>query len=1147
MDGTLTASAIDQFTDFLTVISSNQDSADRARQLKILKRYCDEQFSASHDQTNFPDLLSAWSRASQSNEESTLSAIPSALTQFLRTISTQVEFRDFGLSLCHSLLKRDTLRLFDRGLSSPKSKDHLISPCLQLLTEITSFDGGALASNVFSRRDLLYRRLDGVLSQAPVESQEPTAHRAALEFLLANLKYLDSASKSELITHSKTVYAAVRSLSNEQPDVVTKVLHALRKSVLNDENLSKQMKVRCFNSGVLSALAKLYDYQSESFHAEDGDRRVGVRDALQQLLLQTCTTTNGVLHGQTGWYPVGTDLQVWEQDESMIDLGLDSPYHFDDYTEKVPVKNATLSAFIQSLKPESDVLQASLITAVFKAAPELVADYFTKKPKLLVPPGDDPVWRGQFAFLFSVVQLPVPQNCGWPENAPLMPPPLSIVIESILPRPTDRATIGKCLRMNEDIMIISSARLLTVAFNKLDSVLRIFNSMPSDSPLWKQASRNLIDLFTDRVPPLQDIITALQSHENADEQVRTAILECIATYHTILPSITAGSKFDIGPTLSKGLQTLESDGLDPPIRDPLNDQVQHLIQIANISPATKWFHKSSTEDVSLVVQLLKCCAKQSDDPIVKQAIPILKPILSSKGILSHRSHTRSLDALVSSLTTTKKWQPDPGTYRFLDNCMTRTMQRPVKYLDQLEHAQHLVSDSKELSLLACCVGEQWPFVLKKEGEDKKGIKSITEWVARLFSALQAAGENYRVMTHIQEEMLRQCEGNEMAKAALKKALEKQRKKPAKLLNLEMEIEMQGTELNAHKTNSPSHNTHQELKPPLELSTIFLPPPPIPTSLAPLTRWTKPDFESEIQSGRLASLIRCLISSDPEIRLSALHTLQTVMHAVEQSSYSEKTQLYLLLGELLETVRTHSLALPTPAKIESQPPPPPPAIIAEMAVHFLPTLADPSSPFYRKTNSYLLAAPRWSTPHILPHWINETFLSEPESDDSEIPPSVGGGGHVNAQALEIEHFLDLLLTSLRREEDMDLFRRAGVFGRVFDYFLTPACTGRIARKILQLVYAATRVQGASDTLITRAGVREWLDVARRARAMGRDHIQSGNGGGYAGAGTGTGGNGEGEMVALVDALRMEVERTCDHEAIKRWESERPVFKLVSREE
>ena len=138
-----------------------------------------------------------------------------------------------------------------------------------------------------------------------------------------------------------------------------------------------------------------------------------MREDIHKFLLQACTTQDGALLQQSGWYPSGFDFEASTRtDDDGIDLGLDSPYYFDEYESAVPVRNANLSAFLQSLRPDKDTLQAELIVAIFEAAPELVADYFTKRPKFTSRPNDEAAWRGQVAFIFSVINLPVPHNCG---------------------------------------------------------------------------------------------------------------------------------------------------------------------------------------------------------------------------------------------------------------------------------------------------------------------------------------------------------------------------------------------------------------------------------------------------------------------------------------------------------------------------------------------------------------------------------------------------------------------------------------------------------------------------------------------------------------------------------------------------------------
>lgn len=1068
-----------------------------------------------------------------------LVTIPGVLVQFFQIISGRLDFRDFGLSLCHSLLKRDQVRLFDKALSAPRSKDHLIAVSLQLLTEIIAFDEGALASNVFGRRDILYRRLDGILGSAlSAQGKLLTAHQAALRFLLANLKYLDTTAKTEIINHGKTLFSAIRSLPSEEPHVVLETLDALERWILDDKTLSKHLKGRCFNSGILTALSKLYEYEQDlQSGPESKNSQVTVRDSLHKLLLRICTTSEAILLPQTGWYPTGTNPDMVEQDENTIDLGLDSPYYFDDYAEKVPVKNGGLSTFIQGLKPGEDLLHAKLTTAIFAAAPELVAEYFSKKQKFLAPSGDDPLWRGQFAFLFSVVQLDVPKNFGWPEHLPETPPPLSIAIESILPRSFERANTSKCLHSDDDIVVLSTLRFLTIALEKLDSVLRTIDQATTKSHLWSQAWLKLVNLSVERVPPPQEVVTTLQKLGTDKENLRISVLECLAKYHKVLPSVVAGLKFDITPLLSNALLTLESSELDNSLRETLQQQLSHELTIASGSSTTKWWHKATSETLSTVSLLLRFCVNFSDATVTKQARHVLVNLLSGKGVLT--ATTRSLDALLISLTSTKKWQAEAPTYRFLDNCMIRTMQRPVRYIDMVENLQMQESDKKELSLVAACMAEQWPFVFKNEN-DKSAVKNIAGWIARFFSALGSAGENYRVLMRFQDDMLSAAKGHEKAEKALVNAFEQQRKKPA---TLDEPSSSDGVE-KVNSTDVVFQDVDHVLpsREPIDLDKVFVPLPAIPRTMNGLTRWENPDFESEVQSGRLSNLILCLISPDQEIRIQAFHTLQTVMHAAEQSTYTEKTQLYLLLGEVSETIKNHSTHHNTQQPSGSTPDThPPPSIISALATSILNVISDPSSPFYQKTNAFLLRSPSWNLHHVIQRWANSVFHTEPESDDTfagGAPSSVSASttsDSRNAQTQEISHFIHtILVPSIRTPADVDLLRRAQIYTRLFTYYAAPICPPSLRKLILQVVHRTSRIPGGSDMLITRTGVREWLRVVREIRE-------------HSGSGAGRAGKVDVEMRELVDALLVEIGETCDHAVVDRWELMRPLFKVAATEE
>jgi nucleolar pre-ribosomal-associated protein 1 len=1104
---------VDQFKNLLTSIQRNEDLAEKEIQLKVLRQYCDDQASSKND-LDFPDLLATWSFAAQSNSELLLSAVPAALAQFFRTISTELDFREFGLSLCQSLLRREQLLLFDRGLSAPKFKDFLISPCLRLLTETVSFDGGALAGNVFSRRDVVFRRLDTLLDTSPSSQEDtdrrrPTVRRNAQRLLLALLKYLDSESRAELISQGKILHSCIRKLSLDGGDIVRDLLESFRRHLI-DADLLKQVKVRFLNPGNLSLLAALYDFELEEADQTDAAQQIlSVREAAHTFLVHVCTSASAVLLPQWGWYPSGFGQQTsMSTDDNTIELGLESPYYFDEYKTAIPVNNSNLSSFLQNLRPERDTLQAELITKTFEAAPELVADYFVKRPRLPSTSKDEAAWRNQLAFIFSIINLPVPEGCGSQGGMPALPPPISVVVESILPRPVDRAAISQWLKSSDDIKVMSAARLMTKALEKLTDIQEMFKRAPASADLWIQASSKLGDLMTSRAPTYHDFVTALQQMPRNQFTSRAAILECLATYNQVLPSAARGSKFDVGPLIIEVISQILAENVDAPDRE---DGLSRIVKIATSSSTIKWWHKSSSDQLSPFVSLIKVYVT---DPFLALDPAIKKPIfegLQKAGII--RADSAAAEAVTYSLC-----DRDEQVYLFAENCMIRTSKQPVKYLDQLEVAQEATSDDRPVSLIACCVAEQWPYILKTSNAST--AKDLAEWVAGLFALLALAGENEVILVrYLRKEMYDQS--GEFRKT-LAKAFKYEDEHPDDLPRIGKNTATQESHPSNGLATTPA-KVEPMSTPPFDLTTVFPPSQPLPSSLKGLTKWSNPDFDSELApplaASRIARLIQCLCSATDEVRLQAQQTLQTLMHALSKSTHPEKDQLYLLLGEVCETAKQHALTAAAPSRPltngisnsqKREKDPSLPSFIAALATLFLSNLTNPADKMYAKTNRYLLLGPTWTpVTRVIPYWIDQILLQEPEYDEPDM------------WEMEVGRFLDVLIAGMRSEQDLELYRKSGIFERLGSLYFTVPLGGEgkvgMKKKILHVFCNTMEVEGGADTLITRVGVRAWLDMVRVHEER------------------------EIEMVRVVAALKGKLKERCSKEYIERWESDRPIFR------
>ena len=592
------------FKTFLDSIAYGKECSERSECLALLRDFLEAQKPRDHDAQHdvfLPDLFQTWSYAAQTNNESLLSAVPAVLALLLRTVSSLIDFREHGRRLCKTLLRHDQLKLISNGITSNKVKEHVISPCVRLLTEVVSYDGGALARHLYAQRDSTFKRLDTLLGFRKVSSEgamqdrrKPSIRYNAVRYLLANLKFQDQAAKSEILSQGRIIRALFKDIKADSPEIITDILDVITRHVVRDESLPRNIKSRLLTDAVLGRIATLYNYEADT--EELHDERKPVDKAAHDFLLLVCTTENlGVLVTQSGWYPPYTDTDGLEaadvEGSDYIDLGLESSGLSEKYHDRVPVRNSTLSTFIQSLRPYANTMQSELVLAIFKAAPELVADYFLKKRSFTLDPKLTPTWLGYSAFVFSTVQLAVPECYGRHDGYPTRPPPTAVVIENIVPQPLTQKVMKRCLNQNEKIITFFAVRLLTVALEKLQQVLQTFRSSGSQAIIWEQASTRLIAEFCRRSPGMKDVIAVFRDAADNDGQQREAVARLMVLYYRIVPQLALEEKFDISLALLNLLSRVDKHAQGAEESDLHFRELGHLLEIAYQSPDMRWWHK----------------------------------------------------------------------------------------------------------------------------------------------------------------------------------------------------------------------------------------------------------------------------------------------------------------------------------------------------------------------------------------------------------------------------------------------------------------------------------------------------------------------------------------------------------------------------
>ena len=535
------------------------------------------------------DIIKTWHLATQTNVDYLYSSVTAVLALFLKTISGSIEFRDFGNQLCKSLLQDNQVRLFDKGLSASKSKEYLISPCLRLLTEIVTFDGGRAARAVFRHREITFKRLEVFLGMrrpshgGGAETQrKPSVRGNALRFLYANLRLQTPSAKMNLLAQGKVLRALLEDVLEDAPNVVLSLVDVLKKDVALDKTLSQAAKGRIFNKWTLSHLATLCDYEETENISE---QRETVQNSIHKFFSLVCTSPDyGVLDKFEQEFPPAKHEELYGAPKLSYSRILD------DTRPRDEGKTSRLVSFLQSLRPYASTLQSELICAVFEKAPGLVSEYFSGIRSFSFDPKPTATWTGYCSFMLTTARLPLPKEFIVLRTSGGIPPPSHTIIDCIMPLPLTKKAMTRCLNQSINLIKYLSTRVLTAVFEKFGEMLEICKMRPKHSALapdsrWGQLYSDLEIEFSNRIPDIEHIITQLRNCPKSNALLHESFTHLVALYCKILPQVALEANLDVSLALSDALTESPED-------DSIRQlELTHLLEIAKRSPGMQWWHK----------------------------------------------------------------------------------------------------------------------------------------------------------------------------------------------------------------------------------------------------------------------------------------------------------------------------------------------------------------------------------------------------------------------------------------------------------------------------------------------------------------------------------------------------------------------------
>lgn len=591
------------FKRFLDSILYSTEQDDVPRKRAILREYLDTQKGRGKDDKDklfLQNLIQAWDFAAETNFEAVLAQVTAVLALLFKVLASHGDLLDYGNLLAKAILQPSVARRLVRSTSAAPNKDNVISPALRLLTELTRFNEGAFARAVYGKRDFtlepkILGRNIGLRKEQSVADQQkkPSVRTTAVRYFLTHLRYQDERAKSELLSNTNVVRAVFDHLSTDPPFLIFDIFDVLKSHVFQDKAIARSTKSRILNGKTLSRIASLYSYEVAEGSLQEGQQ---TPDQLaHDFLRMVCTDpAYGVMLPTSGFYPSTFDDEDGDVDDAAdfgIDLGVDS---LDTPGKTSKIRNVILSEFVLSQRPYANTLHQELAVEIFKACPELVVDYFTKRRDFSYDPKLTSTWIGYSAFLFQTIQIPVPQYFGAKRGYRDHPPPVSVMLQSILPQPLNQQVLSKCLNHSSDLIQMFAIRVLIVALQKLQNMVQVLNDANAVKPskLWVQASKRLIAECSRRCPQIRTIFLALKKPGLRDMK-RESITRLLRLYYEVTPQAALQEKFDVSLPLCNALAEVEKPTAAPEDKVFRVMELEHWIQMARHSPAMRWWQKQS--------------------------------------------------------------------------------------------------------------------------------------------------------------------------------------------------------------------------------------------------------------------------------------------------------------------------------------------------------------------------------------------------------------------------------------------------------------------------------------------------------------------------------------------------------------------------
>ncbi|KAJ7095895.1 ribosome 60S biogenesis N-terminal-domain-containing protein [Mycena belliarum] len=661
------------------------------------------------------ELFAIWERT-QARQPAVIVLILSLLSSLLLLLSSHYTYHAAGHPILRTLLTPPWMKKLNSYLGGSHNEVLLVT--LKLFNGMTAFGGGRERKSVLESFAWETKSLPKLLNMRRKSKGDDSVDPLAKPdirtlYMFFCLSFLEQESPSQLKTlfleqHREAFFSIFRGLAQDPFVVIRKVLEICWTGIWLDPKIKRTLKIGLFSEITVAQLLKLYERPI----AEDGDPEHVPADLAHHFLLAICTRPGiGICFKDRGWYPRKSEIEnVPDEDE---------PRSRDKGGK---IYNKILANILKTLKVNEDSRQQELALKIMAACPELVAGFWSAAG-LTLEPRLSSKWIANISFFGTVLSLPVPTDSFLISDSRILyhptPPPLSVIVENILPSVNTKAHLSKGLLQASGLVQHCTALALCKCLAKYARVSQAFLSVETaleedeSDGQWAKMRRDLEREIRHRVPEFQVIVAfaaAQKDHQGGAAKVaphptKIALLaesaqRLLWMYHSCLPLVVAETRFDVGKLVQNFLEldpTLVESGSERDAPSRLNAVRQlHVLRLLNESDQFVWSGKTASSGKSHLHVLLGAFAA-CENPALRTTLKLLLVDLLSESIIFQQNQEEPvlwLSALpFTRRTYNDRYELSEGislaeeaeiVIAFLDDCIQRCLKTPYRYIEDMQ-------------------------------------------------------------------------------------------------------------------------------------------------------------------------------------------------------------------------------------------------------------------------------------------------------------------------------------------------------------------------------------------------------------------------------------------------------------------------------